>query len=155
MTKVCKFLNFRFRIIYGTASITFKRKNINCQKHVRHEYSINVQRLWSKEMSNNPSHGKTIRSLINKFEQTGSVVNNDTPGRSVSIIDQTTRDEQFWGKESQSSTDQMSSDLNISRSSIRRIYKALGYKLGMHRFLFFGDKDDSFTTLRIVSSCQV
>ncbi len=41
----------------------------------RLEHSINVQRLWSKEMGNNPPVRKTVRSSLNKFEHTGSVLN--------------------------------------------------------------------------------
>ena len=41
-------------------------------KHMyRLEYPINVQRLWSKEINNNPPHRDTIRLLMKKFEETG------------------------------------------------------------------------------------
>lgn len=72
---------------------------MDCQKNVRPKSSTNVQRLWSKEMSNNSSHRKTIRSHMNEFEQIGSVRNIDRPGRPVSVTDQTTRDEvRHFGK---------------------------------------------------------
>jgi hypothetical protein len=45
----------------------------------RLEYPINMQKLWSKEINNNPKDRKTITSLIKKFEQTGSVFNIDSP----------------------------------------------------------------------------
>lgn len=66
-------------------------------KHMyRLEHSIKVQRLWCKEMNDNPSHQNTIRLLMNKFEQTGSgfgsVLNINPPGRPVSVTDQTAKD---------------------------------------------------------------
>ncbi|CAF2482543.1 unnamed protein product [Rotaria sp. Silwood2] len=95
-------------------------------------------------MSNNPPDRKTIRSLMNKFEQTGSVLNSDPPDRSISVTDQTTRDEvsSILEEEPQTSTRQMSSDLNISRSSIRHIYKALGYKSYIPRLVHELNEDD-------------
>jgi hypothetical protein len=57
------------------------------------EYAINMQRLWCKKINNNPPNPGTIRSLMNKFEQTGSVLNIDSPGRPVSITGQTTKNE--------------------------------------------------------------
>ncbi len=43
------------------------------------EYPLNMQMLWSKEINNNPPDRKTIASLLKKFEQTGSVLNIDSP----------------------------------------------------------------------------
>ncbi|CAF2373695.1 unnamed protein product [Rotaria sp. Silwood2] len=76
------------------------------------EYPINVQRLWSKGINNNPPDRKTIRLLMNKFEQTGSVLNIDPPGRPVSVTDQPTKDEvsSILEKEPRTSTRQMSSE---------------------------------------------
>ncbi|CAF1481202.1 unnamed protein product [Rotaria sordida] len=49
-------------------------------KHMyRVEYSINVQRLWCKEINKNPPHRDTIRVLMKKFEQTGSVLDISPP----------------------------------------------------------------------------
>ena len=40
-------------------------------KHMyRLEYSINVQRLWCREMNDNPPHRNTITLLMTQFEQT-------------------------------------------------------------------------------------
>src|ERR1700730_10369523 len=92
-------------------------------KHMyRLEYPINVQRLWSKKINNNPPDRKTIRSLMNKFEQTGSVLNIDLSGRPVSVTDQATKEEvsSILKNEPRTSTRQMSSELTISRSSVRR-----------------------------------
>ncbi|CAF3586103.1 unnamed protein product [Rotaria sp. Silwood1] len=91
----------------------------------RLEYPINVQRLWSKETNNNLSDRKMIRLLMNKFERTGSVLDIDPPCRPVSVADQTTKDEisSIFGKVPRTSSRQMSSELNISRSSVRRIYE--------------------------------
>ena len=63
-------------------------------KHMyRLEYPINVQRLWCNEINSNPPHRDTIRVLMNKFEQTGSVLNIDSPGRPISVTDQSTKDQ--------------------------------------------------------------
>ncbi len=70
-------------------------------KHMyRLEHSINVQRLWCKEINDNSPHRNTIRLLMNKFEQTGSVLNIDPPGRPVSVTDQTAKDKvsSIWKK---------------------------------------------------------
>jgi len=74
---------------------------------------------------------------MNKFEQTGSVLNIDPPGRPISITDQTTKDEvsSILKNEPRTSTRQMSTDLNISRSSVRRIYKSMGFKPYIPRLL--------------------
>jgi hypothetical protein len=45
------------------------------------------------KINNNPPHRNAIRLLMNKFEQTGSVLNIDPPGRPVSVADQATKDE--------------------------------------------------------------
>lgn len=100
-------------------------------KHMyRLEYPINVQRLLSKEINSNPPDRKTITSLMNKFEETGSVSNIDSPGRPVSVTDPSTKDQvsSILEKEPQTSPREMSLNLNISRSSVRRIYKSLGFK---------------------------
>ena len=65
-------------------------------KHMhRLEYPISVQRLWSKKINDNSSDRKTIRSLMNKFEQTGSALSIDPPGRPTSVTNQTANDEVF------------------------------------------------------------
>ncbi len=114
-------------------------------KHMyRLEYPINVQRLWSKEINNNPPDRKTITSLMNKFEQTGSVLNIDSPGRPVSVTNQTTKDEvsSILEEKPVTSTRQMSSTLNISRSSVRRIYKSMGFKPYIPRLVQELNEDD-------------
>lgn len=114
-------------------------------KHMyRLEYPVNVQRLWSKEMNGNPPDRKTITSLMNKFEETGSVSNIDSPGRPVSVTDQTTKDEvsSILEREPQTSPRQMSSNLNISRTSVRRIYKSLGFKPYIPRLVQELNEDD-------------
>ena len=92
------------------------------------QYPINVQRLWSREINNNHPDRKTITSLMNKFEQTGSVINISPPGRPVSVTGETTQNEvtSILEENPQTSIRQMSSQLGISRSSIRRVYKSLG-----------------------------
>lgn len=93
-------------------------------KHMyRFEYPINVQQLWSKESNNNPPDRKTMISLMHKFEQTGSVLNIDQPGRPVSVTDQATKDEalSILKKEPQTSICRISTDLNISMASVRRM----------------------------------
>ena len=56
---------------------------------------------------------------MNKFEQTGSVLNIHPPGRPVSVADQATKDEIFsiLEEEPQTSTHRMSLQLNIARRS--------------------------------------
>jgi hypothetical protein len=100
-------------------------------KHIyRLEYPINVQRLWCRELNNNPPHRDTIRLLMNKFEQTGSVLNIDPPGRPVSATGDTAKDEisSILEKEPRTSTCRMRLRLSIRRSSVQRVYKSLGYK---------------------------
>lgn len=114
-------------------------------KHMyRLEYPLNVQRLWAKEINSNPSDRKTIRSLMNKFERTGSVLNIDPPGRLVSVTDQATKDEvaSILKNEPRTSTRQISIDLNISRSSVRRIYKSMGFKVYIPRLVHELNEDD-------------
>ncbi len=97
-------------------------------KHMhRLEYPINVQRLWCKDINKDPPHRDTVRLLINKFEQTGSVLNIDPPGRPISVTDQSTKDQvsSILKKEPQTSPRQISSKLNISRTSVQRIYKSI------------------------------
>ncbi|CAF3867479.1 unnamed protein product [Rotaria sordida] len=96
----------------------------------RLEYSINVRRLWCKEINNNSPHRDTIRVLMKTFEQTGSVLDIGPPGRPVSVTDQVAKDEvsSVLQKELRTSIRQMSTDLSISRSSVRRIYKSMGFK---------------------------
>ncbi|CAF1991725.1 unnamed protein product [Rotaria magnacalcarata] len=114
-------------------------------KHMyRLEYPINVQRLWSKEINNNPPDRKTIRSLMHKFEQTGSVLNIDPPGRPVSVIGQETKDEvsSILKEKPRTSLRQLSTDLNISMSSVRHIYKSLGFKPYIPRLIHELNEDD-------------
>ncbi|CAF3328987.1 unnamed protein product [Rotaria sp. Silwood2] len=114
-------------------------------KHMyRLEYPINVQRLWSKEINNNPPDRKTITSLMHKFEQTGSVFNIDPPGRPVSVTDQATKDEvsSILKKEPQTSIRRMSTDSNISMASVRRMYKSMGFKPYVPRLIHELNEDD-------------
>ena len=77
----------------------------------RLEYSINMQRLWCKEINRNPPHRDTIRLLRKKFEQTGSVLYIDSPGRPISVTDQFAKDQvsSILKKEPQTSPCRMSS----------------------------------------------
>ena len=95
------------------------------------QYPINVQRLCSKEINNNSPDRKTITSLMNKFEQTGSLLNISSPSRPVSVTGETTENvvSSILEKDPQTSARQMRSQVGISRSSIQRAYKSLGYKL--------------------------
>ncbi|CAF1381130.1 unnamed protein product [Rotaria sordida] len=114
-------------------------------KHMyRLEYPINVQRLWCKQINNNPPHRDTIRVLMKKYEQTGSVLDISPPGRSVSVTDQGVKDEvpSVLQKEPRTSIHQMSTDLSISRSSVRRIYKSMGFKLYIPRLIHELNEDD-------------
>jgi len=110
----------------------------------RLEYPINVQRLWCKEINNNPPHRDTIRVLMNKFEQTGSVLNIDPPGRPISVTDQSTKDQvsSILKKEPEMSSRRMSSELNISRSSVLRMYKSMGFKPYVPRLVHELNEDD-------------
>ena len=110
----------------------------------RLEYPINVQRLWSKKINNNPLDRKTIRSLMNKFGHTGSALNIGLPSRPVSVTDQATKDEvsSILKEEPRTSISQMSTDLNISRSSVRRIYKSMGFKPYIPRLVHELNEDD-------------
>ncbi len=98
----------------------------------------------TKEINNNPSDRKTIRSLMNKFEQTGSVLNIDPPGKPVSITDQTTKDEvsSILEKEPQTSTRRMSLQISIPKSSIHLVYKSMGYKSYIPRLVHELNEDD-------------
>lgn len=114
-------------------------------KHMyRLEYPINVQRLWCKEINNNPPHRDTIRVLMKKFEQSGSVLDIDPPGRPVSVTDQAAKDEvsSALQKEPRTSIRKMSTDSGISRSSVRRIYKSMGFKPYIPRLVQELNEDD-------------
>ena len=116
-------------------------------KHMyRLEYPSNVQRLWCKEINSNPPHRNTIRLLMDKFEQTGSVFNIDPPGRPISITSQTTKDEVCLtlDKEPRTSTSQMSLQLNISRSSVQRMNKSMRYKAYIPRLVHELTEDDFY-----------
>ena len=110
----------------------------------RLEYPINVQRLWCNEINNSPPHRDTIRLLMNKFEQIGSVLNIDPPGRPISVTDQSTKDQvsSILKKESQTLPRRMSSELNISRTSVQRIYKSMGFKPYVPRLVHELNEDD-------------
>jgi DNA-binding MarR family transcriptional regulator len=110
----------------------------------RLEYPINVQRLWCKEKNNNPQNRETIRSLMNKFEQTGSILNIVPSGRSVSVTGQTTEDEvsSILEKEPPTSARQMSLQLNISKSSVLRVYKSMEYKPHIPRLIHELNEND-------------
>lgn len=56
------------------------------------EYPIEFQRQWRKKMEDEPPVRSTINCLMNKFEEIGSVLNIDPPGRPESVIDQITKD---------------------------------------------------------------
>ena len=71
--------------------LSMNEKTWTVKRMYRLEYLVNVQRLWTREINNNPPSRETIRTLLNKFEQTGAVLNTDPPGRSVSITDETTK----------------------------------------------------------------
>jgi hypothetical protein len=108
------------------------------------QYPINAQRFWSREINNNPPDRKTITSLMKKFEQTGSVINISSPGRPVSVTGETTQNEvtSILEENPQTSIRQVSSQLDISRSSIRRVYKSLGYKPYIPRLIHELNEDD-------------
>jgi hypothetical protein len=124
--------------------LTVTEKTWVVKQMYRLEYPVNVQRLWSREMNNNPPDQKTIRSLMNKFKQTGSVLSIDPPGRPVSVTDETTEEEvsSIFEKEPQTSIRRMSFQLGISRSSIQRVYKSLGYKSYIPRLIHELNEDD-------------
>lgn len=114
-------------------------------KHMyRLEYPINVQRLWCKEINNNPPHRDTIRALIKKFEQTGSTLEISPPGRPVSVTDEAAKGKvsSALEKEPRKSIREMSADLSISRSSVRRIYKSMGFKPYIPRLVHELNEDD-------------
>ena len=124
--------------------LSLKEKIWVVKQMYRLEYPVNVQRLWCKENNNNPPHRNTIRSLINKFEQTGSVLNDDAPSRPIAVTDQATKDEvsSILEEEPQMSTRRTSAQMNISRSSVRHIYKSLGYKAYILRLVHELNEDD-------------
>ena len=114
-------------------------------KHMyRLEHSINVQRVWCKEMNDNPPHRNTIRLFMDKFEQTGFVLNIDPSDRLVSVTNQTAKDKisSILEKEPQTSPHRMSLQLNISRSSVQRMYKSMGYKPYIPRLIHELNEDD-------------
>ncbi len=108
------------------------------------EYPIEVQRLWRKEMEDEPPVRSTINRLMNKFEETGSVLNIDPPGRPESVIDQITKDKvsSILKRDPHVSIRHMSSELNISTTSIYRVYKLLGFKPYIPKLIHELNEDD-------------
>jgi hypothetical protein len=74
----------------------------------------------------------------------GSVLNIDPPDRLVSVTDETAKDEvsSVLEKEPQTSTRRVSSELNISRSSGRRMYKSMGFKPYIPILVYELNEDD-------------
>ncbi len=108
------------------------------------EYPIEVQRLWRKEMEDEPPVRSTINRLINKFEETDSVLNIDPPGIPESVIDQITKDKvsSILKRDPHVSIRHMSSELNISTTSIYRVYKLLGFKPYIPKLIHELNEDD-------------
>ncbi len=81
-------------------------------------------------MKTKPPSRPTINSVISKFEQTGSVLNYLASGRPVSVTDESMEEEisSILETEPQTSTRRMSSLLNVSRTSIQRVYERMGFK---------------------------
>ena len=82
---------------------------------------------------------------MNKFEQTGSLLHISSPSRPVSVTGETTENvvSSILEKDPQTSARQMRSQVGISRSSIQRAYKSLGYKLYI-RILIHELNEDNF-----------
>ncbi|CAF1668241.1 unnamed protein product, partial [Didymodactylos carnosus] len=81
-------------------------------------------------MVNEPPSRPTINAIMNKFEQTESVLDLDRSGRPVTVTDQSNLDEasEILTEQPQTSTRRMSLQLGISQTSVRRVHKSLGLK---------------------------
>jgi Helix-turn-helix domain (DUF4817) len=110
----------------------------------RLDHPITVQRKWCREVDNEPPSRPTINSLIKKFEETGSVVNIQPPGRPITVTDEVTKDEvaSILEKHPETSIRSMSSKLTISRSSIHRVYEGLGFKPYIPKLIHELNEDD-------------
>jgi len=100
------------------------------EKMYQLQYAVQVQRLWDKEMENDPPCRPTINALMRKFEEAGSVIDITPPCRPVSVTGQNMMDEvsEILDEDRQTSTRRMSIQLNISQASVQRIYKKMGLK---------------------------
>lgn len=108
------------------------------------EYPIQVQRLWRKEMKAEPPSRPTINAVMNKFEQTGSVLNFPASGRPVLVTDESMAEEisSILQLESQTSTRHTSSLLNVSRTSIQRVYERMAFKAYVPRLVHELNEED-------------
>lgn len=92
------------------------------------EYSIEGQRLWQKEIKMKPRSRPKINAIMNKYDQTGSVLTFLVSDISVSTTDKSTVDEiaSILTAEHQTATHRMSSLSNILKTSTVRVYKRIG-----------------------------
>jgi hypothetical protein len=120
-------------------------ENVSIVKNMyRLQYPVQVQRLWCKEMENNPPTRPTINALMKKFEETGSVLDISPSGRPVSVTGQNVMDKvsEILAEDSQTSTRRMGLQLNISQFSVRTIYEKMGLKPYVPRLIHELNEDD-------------
>ena len=110
----------------------------------RLEYPILVQRKWSQEMADESPNRPTVNSLINKFEQTGSVNNMSPPGPPVIVTGKVIQEQASLILDShpQTSIPRTSSHLGISMTSVRHIYNALEFNPYISRVIHKLNEDD-------------
>ena len=95
--------------------------------HYLLQYPITIQRAWRKEFAIAAPSPQCIRELIAKFEESGTVLDAKRSGRPVSVTTDDNKEEvkQHFQDYPTTSTRRGSLQLEISRTSLRRMLKQL------------------------------
>lgn len=94
------------------------------------ENSTDVITTWPQFFNSDPPHRNTIYALRDKFNATGSVLDAPRSGRPISVSTQENIDSvgQFFVEQPQTSAVSASRQLDIPRTSLRRLIRTAGLK---------------------------
>ena len=115
---------------------------------IKHKYllkfPISIQRSWKTEFKTEPPTSKTIKFLFDKWERTGSVQNEQSPGRPKTITTTETKEivKKHFEEKPTTSSRRGSIELGIKRTSLMRILKDLKMKPYIPRLVQALNEDD-------------
>jgi len=109
-----------------------------------HQNAAEVARQFQNHYDRTPRARNNILSLVRKFDETGSVEDESRSGRprSVSTDENRERIRDAFEESPETSTRRASLELNLSRTSLRRMMKELGLKPYRPRLLHDLSDDD-------------
>ncbi|UYV71215.1 hypothetical protein LAZ67_8002213 [Cordylochernes scorpioides] len=121
---------FHPSLIHKMSPVNIKERIKIIKLYYQHGSFKTLRRQWSKHSKSSAPSKSTVKRIIKKFETTGSVADLPRSGRPHSATCETNINLVKASLEAspQISTRRLSQELKISRTSIQRMLKGLGYK---------------------------